>query len=213
VVRIGFSIQYYVSEEEWIEILIYSPIVLLSLQHATVLGEESWFVTRFTADAALGGDPTLVSWLGLQGEANRRKLAETFLRPTTWGDYCALNSTNHCATPDAVAQRAPADDERDHMFKEGLYTGHFRATPENDCDTFPTNCTGHIADYPCGWSSFVEAQAYHLDIALKKGESSPGSHGYTYSQLIELWRAANATKSNLMFYWWTPEVCTIVFLR
>jgi hypothetical protein len=43
---------------------------------------------------------------------------------------------------------------------------------------------------------------------LKKLEQWAGIYdwGYTYTQLTELWRAANATKSNLMMYWWNPEV-------
>lgn len=51
----------------------------------------------------------------------------------------------------------------------------------------------------------MEAQAYHHNIALRSSGSEPGSRGYTVPQLTEMWRAANATKSNLVMQWWTPE--------
>ena len=110
-----------------------------------VLGTESWFVTKYTAVK----DPTLVSYLGLQGEANRRKLAETFLRPTTWKEYCDEVNPTQCQLPDGVALRAPGDEaENDRMFVDGVYIGHFRKTAENDCDLYPNNCTGHIGNFP-----------------------------------------------------------------
>ena len=91
--------------------------------------------------------------LGIAGEANRRKLAETFLRPTTWKDYCDLVSPNNCTTSDDVAQHAPTDEaDYERMFVAGSYTGHFRATEENDCDTHPDTCTGHVGDFPNGVS-------------------------------------------------------------
>jgi hypothetical protein len=40
------------------------------------------------------------------------------------------------------------------------------------------NCLGHVADFPCGWNTFVEPQTYHLGIALE-------SNGYSYSQLVD----------------------------
>jgi len=114
-----------------------------------MLGQESWFVPQFTA----AKDPSLLTYLGLQGEENRRKLAETFLRPTKWKDYCDTISPTNCRTADAVAKRAPENEnEYSRMFVSGLYTGYFRETEKNDCDLHPTNCTGHIADVPCGWS-------------------------------------------------------------
>ncbi len=113
-----------------------------------MLGQESWFVPQFTAEK----DPSLLTYLGLQGEKNRQKLAETFLRPTKWKVYCDIISPTHCQTADTVAKRAPVNEsEYSRMFVEGLYTGYFRKTEKNDCDTNPANCTGHITDYPCGW--------------------------------------------------------------
>jgi hypothetical protein len=166
-----------------------------------VLGQEAWFITRFT----LENDPSLGNYFGLKGEEHRVKLAKTFLRPTTWKDYCEQVSANNCTSDDGVAKRPPTTDEYQSMFGEGAYTGHFRATAANDCVTYPTNCTGHIADYPCGWTSYLEAQAYYIPIYLKSNGPEPGSGGYTYSQLTGIIRAANATRSNLMIFWWQPE--------
>jgi len=165
------------------------------------LASDQWWVPKFTADR----DASLTNYLGLKGEKNRRKLAETFKRPTTWKDYCKEISENNCSSPDAVAARAPLAHEENSMFLEDVYTGYFRATDENDCDRMNgTLCTGHIADFPCAWKSFVTQQAYHLDIALESsGPSSNG--GYSYNQLYEIWQAANATKSDVMMLWWTPE--------
>jgi hypothetical protein len=155
------------------------------------LGQESWFVTKFTA----AQDPTIVSYMGLQSQENRHKLAETFLRPTEWKDYCycALVTVDNCSTDDGVAKRPPQDEsEYNRIFVDGdgdgLYTGHFRKTEENECDTYPNNCTGHIADYPCGWTwtSYIETQTFHLDIALASNGDEPGSRGYSYSQMTEM---------------------------
>lgn len=166
------------------------------------LGLETWFITKFTALA----DPTLDSFLGLMGEDNRRKLAETFFRPTSWQDYCTLVSNSSCTIPDTFAQRAPQTTvEQEQFFADGLYTGHFRATGDNDCDANPTNCTGHVADFPCGWNSYMLPQIYYMDIGLKSTGPEGPAGGYPYERLVEMWRAANATKSHLMMQYWSPE--------
>lgn len=173
------------------------------------IGQQAIFVTKFTAEA----DPTILNLHGIQGEGNRRKLAETFKRPTTWRDYCEQESPTNCTVPDDVAQRPPLDElEEERMHVKGLYTGHFRMTDSNDCDANPTTCTGHIADFPCGWISFVIPQMYHLDVALSSDGKEAGSRGYTYQQLSDMWAAANATKNNLMTMWWTPEALHSTYL-
>eukprot|EP00934_Nitzschia_sp_Nitz4_P004372 Nitzschia sp. Nitz4//scaffold277_size25017//9057//13286//NITZ4_008346-RA/size25017-snap-gene-0.31-mRNA-1//1//CDS//3329545341//4362//frame0 len=165
-----------------------------------VLGEDHWYVPRFTIER----DPSLASFIGLAGEVNRRKLAETFKRPTTWKTYCDEVSTDGCASDDGVAVRMPTEDEQESFFAPGLYIGHFRATEENDCDQFPDTCTGHFADFPCTWNSHMKQQAYHLGISLQSG-GSDGNGGYSYGELVQIWQAANATKSDVMMTWWTPE--------
>ncbi|KAG7344866.1 7 transmembrane sweet-taste receptor of 3 GCPR-domain containing protein [Nitzschia inconspicua] len=168
-----------------------------------VLGEEGWYIPKYTAVK----DLTLLSYLGLQGPENQRKLANTFLRPTTWSDYCFQVSPNNCSEPDGVATRAPNDEtEAGRYFTyNDDFTGHFRATEENDCDLFPENCTGHIADYPCGWSSSVTQQAHHLGIAVASNGPEGGARGYHYDSLLEIWHAANWTKSDVIIYWWSPD--------
>ena len=107
-----------------------------------VIGKFSWFVPKFTAIR----DPTLVSYFGLRGEENRMKLANTFLRPTTWEYYCLHVSKNNCLVDDGVAIRAPKEGEGNTYFVNGVYIGHFRATEKNNCTLNP-NCTGKIAQY------------------------------------------------------------------
>jgi len=172
--------------------------------------QEGWYVPRFTVER----DSSVLSYLGLAGEENRHKLAKRFLRPTTWKDYCIDVSPSNCTIPDEYAQRPPLDDsEKNRMHVEGLYTGYFRSTAQNDCETYPQNCTGHIVDYPCGWFSYIGPQTHHLNIALASSGDEPNSGGYSYDQMVEIWKAANATKSDVMMIWWQPEVLYQEFLN
>ena len=173
-----------------------------------MVGMLGWYITNFS----LKEDPSLATHFGLSGEANRRKLAETFKRPTTWRDYCTLVSTNNCTADDDVAKRAPAADgsEDNRYFSPGLYKGHFRATEKNNCDANPSTCTGHIADFPCDWTSYIKQQTYHNEIFLESDGSEPNG-GYTYSELVDIWYAANATKSDVIGIWWSPDVLISTF--
>ena len=153
-------------------------------------------VPRFTGEH----DPSLLSYLGLQGEANRKKLAETFLTPTTWDEYCTLVSIDNCTTPDDTALRPPQDDSEKgkyHVKENNAYRGYFRNTTENDCETNPDTCTGHIADYPCGWTSYIQPITYHLNIPLKSNGNEPGSNGYSSSSL-------NSSSLSFSSWWILP---------
>ena len=173
------------------------------------IGQQGIFVTKFTAEA----EPTLLNLLGIAGEANRRKMAETFLRPTTFQDYCQLVSESNCTVPDGVAERPPAEEsEEQRMHIPNVYTGYFRKTEKNDCDLNPTTCTGHIADFPCAWGSYLKQQIYHNNIAVSSDGKEPVSFGYSYSQMVEMYAAANATRSNLMIQWWQPEAMYSAYL-
>jgi hypothetical protein len=175
------------------------------------IGEEHWFIPKFTAVR----DPTLLSYIGMAGEDNRRKLADRFQRPTTWRDYCNEVSLTKCRGTDnttadtndtIIAVRPPRDDEADaeRFFVEGLYQGHFRKIIKNDCTA--NNCTGHIFNYPCTWESYVIPQAYHLGIAVAgDGVGQGETGGYAYGDLVDALLAANATKSDILILWWTPE--------
>ena len=161
-----------------------------------LLSSQKWFIPKFTALR----DPSLTTIYGLAGEENREKLAKAFKRPTTWKEYCDEVSLDGCATDDGVAARPPAEAEETSMFKAGVYTGHFRSTDANNCTGYPnkSTCTGHFADYPCGWNSQAPQQIYHNNIALRSDGLADHRGGYSYSQLIGIWRAANATKENVM---------------
>ena len=66
--------------------------------------------------------------------------------------------------------------------------------------------------FPTGWTSLVQQQFHHLDIALKSNGNELGSNGYSYSEMIDIWAAANATKSNVMMQWWIPNALYQTFL-
>ena len=179
-----------------------------------VLYQEGWFVPKFTAQRK----PHLLSYIGLQN--NREELADTFKRPTTWSEYCTKVSTTNCTVPDNVASRPPSSDVEGQRYfysddtghgSSGrnvsipVYTGFFRSTEENDCVSHPNTCTGHITDYPCGWTSSVLQQSYHLNISVRSsGPEGEIARGYSYESMGEIWRAANWTKSDVLMYMWTP---------
>lgn len=155
-------------------------------------------VTKFTLEK----DQSLATYIGMKGEANRKKLADLFKRPIAFKEYCGL-SASRCSESDNVASRPPNSDgsEDEKYFIEGVYWGHFLDTDENDCEKNPA-CTGHFADLPCGWQSYFHNQKQHFDIALKAGG---GQAGYSYSELVEIWSAAAVTKSDLIGMWFTPQ--------
>jgi hypothetical protein len=153
---------------------------------------------------AIAQDPSLATYMGLQGEKNRRKVAETFKRPTRWGQFCREVSPSNCSKPDPIAERAPSSEEEEaSFFHDGAYTGYFRQTEEGNCDKHPTNCTGHFGDYPCGYLSFAQPQSYHYNIPF--AFEGPEPHGgYPITELAQIWSAANATKSPAAIFYWTP---------
>ena len=105
----------------------------------------------------------MLSYYGIGGESNRKKVAELFKRPTTWGDFCTLISLNNCSTASDTAVRAPIDDdEAGKYYVDGLFRGYFRATEKNVCSDANPNCTGHIANVPCSWGIYSVAQAVSL---------------------------------------------------
>ena len=166
------------------------------------ISQEAWHIPKFTAER----DRSLLSFFGLQGEENRHKLAARFKRPTTWGDYCKIVTLDNCATPTRAASRKPQDAaESGSYFVEGLYEGYFRATDANNCTRWKDNCTGHIADFPCGWSSNLRTNTFWNNIALESN-GKEDSGGYSYGELVQIMMAANATKSDLMILWWYPDL-------
>ena len=166
------------------------------------VGKLSWFLPKFVARS----DPSLTHWLGLTGESNRRKVAETFKVPTTFGQYCTEIVPHNCTEETLFASRPPADEaEAGKYYIAGVYQGFFRWTPQNDCDLNPTTCRGHIADVPCEWTTFVSSQAYYLNISVASGGSVGPNNAYSYGELLDIWAAANATRSPVLMYWWYPD--------
>ena len=166
------------------------------------VGKVSWFIPAFTARQ----DPTLVSFYGLRGDENRHKLANTFLRPVTWREFCEQVSMTNCSKSDDTAVKYPESNaEETRYYVEGLYTGHFRATEKNNCTLHPTTCTGAIIGPSCDWSTNIEAQVYWNNISLEPDGPIEPNGAYTYDSMIEIWRAANATRSNVLMWWWTPD--------
>ena len=175
------------------------------------VGKLSWFVPRYLAEQ----DTTLLEYLGFQGRENREKVASTFGRPTRWGDYCLQVSNDNCTLQTNITMRAPQTEDEAELFfaPNGLYQGHFGLTEENDCTGDKINsCTGHIADVPCEWSTFATSQAFWHDIKVQSSGLLEPNHGYGYSELTQIYLAANATRSPLLLYWWTPEAIHQQFL-
>lgn len=156
------------------------------------------FIPKFTAER----DPSLQSYPGYSGEENRKKMAQTFLRPFSWFEYCSLISMDSCATPDETSSRAPrqGSDEEARYYVSGSYNGYFGATDENDCVLNPTTCTGHVVDAPCNIASALDQHLFHLDIALEGTTLD-----YQWEEITEIIHAANATRSNVAVAWWLPQ--------
>eukprot|EP00584_Thalassiosira_punctigera_P014606 CAMPEP_0172548874 /NCGR_PEP_ID=MMETSP1067-20121228/18079_1 /TAXON_ID=265564 ORGANISM="Thalassiosira punctigera, Strain Tpunct2005C2" /NCGR_SAMPLE_ID=MMETSP1067 /ASSEMBLY_ACC=CAM_ASM_000444 /LENGTH=634 /DNA_ID=CAMNT_0013336169 /DNA_START=118 /DNA_END=2023 /DNA_ORIENTATION=+ len=107
-------------------------------------------------------------------------------------------STTKCEVDDGIATKTPDEGEENLYFARGVYAGHFRATKKNNCST-NENCTGHFIDYPCYWSAYTDSQLYWNDIPLEKdGE-------YSYSDILQIMAASNATGSPAIFLWWYPD--------
>jgi hypothetical protein len=51
----------------------------------------------------------------------------------------------------------------------------------------------------------MKQQTKHLGIALES-DGNEASSGYSYGEMVDILKAANATKSDWIGYWWTPDV-------
>ena len=129
---------FYGQEAEWNALL--DEGIITRPRHCGALGYQGLYIPLFTA----ANDTSLLTYLGLVGKENRHKLARTFLRPTTWQEYCDIISPHNCSFEDPIAKRYPEEGEEDRYHVEEMYLGHFRSTEENDCEKHPTTCTGHV---------------------------------------------------------------------
>jgi hypothetical protein len=168
-----------------------------------IMTENAWFIPKFAAV----NDPSLVSYAGLSGQQNRRKLAETFKTPTRWKHYCDDFSLSKCADADEFAERPPENEaEEQSFFSEGAFKGYFQYTEESNCDKYPMNCTGHFVDVPCEWVTYAPAQLFHNDISLS-------TKRYTYVEQTEIYRAASATKSAVIYQAYSVDYIYAEFIR
>jgi len=169
-----------------------------------IIGETGYFIPSFTAKMHV----SFASFYGMRGEEHRAKLADTFKEPTTWADYCELVDPTNCTAADnkEISKRFPRTaEERHSYFAPDLYSGHFRVTDLTNCTKNPDTCTGHVIGPHCSWTTYVDSQMYWNDIGLTLNGPLPPNNGYSYSHMVQIWRAANATKSHVFFWWWTPD--------
>ncbi len=165
-----------------------------------VVGNIGYYISLYTAQKY----PSLMSYIGLQGEDNRKKLASIFKTPTTWLYYCEHISDNNCTSDggDGVAIKYPTETKhKGSYYVEGLYNGYFRVAESNNCTSNP-DCVGHVATPHCSWTIFTENQMYWNNISLANGGPEFPNGGYSLESMVEIWNAANATKSDVFFWWW-----------
>eukprot|EP00594_Rhizosolenia_setigera_P020831 CAMPEP_0178980728 /NCGR_PEP_ID=MMETSP0789-20121207/26664_1 /TAXON_ID=3005 /ORGANISM="Rhizosolenia setigera, Strain CCMP 1694" /LENGTH=413 /DNA_ID=CAMNT_0020671187 /DNA_START=49 /DNA_END=1291 /DNA_ORIENTATION=+ len=176
-----------------------SDQVIAQASSLDALGEVQWFMPKFTLDEY----PEFYSYHGMKGEENRQKLASLFKRPTTWLQYCEEFSPTKCEN-DTTASRWPEPDERNKFFVHGFYDGYFHRSDKSNCRLFAHNCTGEFIQGTCHNSNSDEALLYWEKIALST--NGPNEYGtYGYGDLLDIWAAANATRSNVVMYLWTPN--------
>lgn len=157
--------------------------------------------------------PSLGLFYGLQGDQDPRVLAEKFKKPTNWMDYCETVSQNNCSAPDETAARYPAEEEKTSYFLEGSYNGYFLATDKNNCVASDSldDCHGYLVGPPCDWTAYVESQIYWNNLGLKMDGPYGNSTSYSYSSMLEIWNAANATGSHVMMWWWVASIEAQIF--
>ena len=149
------------------------------------LQQNGWFIPQRTGLH----DPTILTYLGLQGQENRRKLAEMFLWPTTFADYCSQVSNSTCTEDDGTASRPPVDEsEGERYFVEGVYTGHFRNTDMNDCDLNPTTCVGKLSDGRMDSCWMRRVLTFPLPQATLRTTRAPGGVSAILGFTILIWR-------------------------
>lgn len=180
----------------------------LELKDLGIITSSDWYIPKYTAYR----DPSLVSYLGLIGEHSRRKLAAAFPRPFTWGQYCEKVSDSNCEIANEIAARPPnTEEESSSYFLQGMFHGYFSFTAKNDCDANPLTCTGHIVDYPCDWLFSVVQNTYHLNIALASDGPDP-HHGYSMNHGVQIYLAANHSKTDVIILWDNTDVLYHTFL-
>ncbi len=156
-------------------------------------------------------NPELSSLFGLKTEKNSKKLAETFLTPTTWKSYCDMYD---CQSAGDVAKRAPfTEEEGKKYFDPKLFRGYFHNSTEMgfDCEKNPNEeyCFGHFVNVDntnCEWDSYAEAQLHWNEIGLRSRGPDSVNNGYSHDSMLEIWQAAYETNNNVLMWWWYPDL-------
>ena len=165
------------------------------------------YIPKFTAEK----HPEYTTYHGFK--ENRQKVAATFLKPTTWIEYCTIVTTKDvCASGnDTTATRLPSEEE-EHLYHDwrGGYKGHFRATNDTSCID-NSACFGHYIKIECeNDAAHSDAQMYWNGIPLQSvGPYTNG--GYDASQILDIWQAASETQSNVLVSWEAPSIFASVF--
>ena len=162
------------------------------------------FVPKFTVDS----HPEFATYHGFKDEANRQNVASNFLKPFNWKEYCTeIVTEDVCASGnDTVAKRLPATEEEEGLyFLLGEFIGHFNVTNDSDCTNNP-ECFGHLINNECNARAFSEAQMFWNDISMKSMGPLEPNGGYTDDQMVNIFEAANWTRSNVLFVWSLPSL-------
>ena len=155
---------------------------------------KGFYIPKFTVEQ----HPEFATYVGFSKEQQRQKVASTFLKPTTWGEYYSeVRTEADCASgKDMSAQRLPlGDDEKNRYFVKGLFEGFFRNTTDTDC-TNNSDCFGHFI------SLSATREQYKMDLNNIPMRSL---NNYSARDVKEIWYAANNTKSDVMILLETPS--------
>ena len=127
------------------------------------------YVPEFTVK----NNPEFATYRGFVGKENRRALANHFLKPINFGEYCSvIKSEEECASGnDTTAKRLPTEEEEGLYFLRNTYHGYFHNSTEIDCDddNFEEKCFGHYINEPCDRYGKIgmEAMIFWNDIPMK----------------------------------------------
>ena len=178
---------------------------LLPPVHNGIVYRAGHYIPRFTLEA----NPQFASFYGLIGKANEQKIASTFLKPTTWKEYCeeVITSAECLSGNDTYAWRLPKNEfeEQKYFDFEGGFIGYFRETSSSNCDN-SNDCHGYFVDTDCHVNNaFSESQMYWNNISLVSDGSQGFNGGYSWDEMKQIGLAAYYTNSNAMIVLSNPS--------
>ena len=163
--------------------------------------------------------PEFASYHGYIGEENRKKVASSFLQPTTWEQFCTeviteeeCNSNNNTM----VTRMPQTESEKGSYFSYPDYYGHFRETENTKCTTDTNNtkqCFGHFINFECYGRSYSEAQMFWNNIPLISTGPAAYNNGYPWQSAKEIGLAAYVTGDNVMMLIEDPNTYLTTFAK